>query len=197
MQKPVQVTFRNMPVDDSVEIACIGETEKLERYCGRITGCHVVVAAPHQRQHLGQLFEVRLHLTFPGGEVVVNRVPPDHHRNEQLLVAIREAFDTARRQLEDKLRRQRHQVKAHAVQPHGQVVRLVPGSDHGYIETPDGREIYFHRNSVLNDGFDRLQVGSEVRFAEEEGEQGPRATSVAAVGRHGHLPPTDGTSPHV
>ncbi|HEV3112469.1 MAG TPA: cold shock domain-containing protein [Candidatus Binataceae bacterium] len=52
--------------------------------------------------------------------------------------------------------------------------------DCGFLETPDGREIYFHRNKVLNDGFVKLRVGTHVRFVEEEGNQGPQA------GEHRH-----------
>jgi cold shock CspA family protein len=37
---------------------------------------------------------------------------------------------------------------------------------------------------VLKDAFDRLEIGSEVRFSEEAGEQGPQASSVMPVGKH-------------
>jgi len=57
-------------------------------------------------------------------------------------------------------------------------------ADYGRIETPDNRVIYFHRNSVLNDGFDKLDIGSEVRFVEEMGERGPQASTVTPVGKH-------------
>jgi cold shock CspA family protein len=100
---------------------------------------------------------------------------------------MRDAFDTARRKLEDYVRRRRQAVKAHEVPPHGRVSRLFPQEDYGFIETPDGREIYFHRHSVLHDAFERLQVGAEVTFAEEEGKKGPQASTVRLVGRHHHL----------
>ena len=59
-------------------------------------------------------------------------------------------------------------------------------SDYGRIQTPDGREIYFHRNSVVNSDFDQLEPGLEVRFSEEPGDEGPQATSVQLIGKH-HL----------
>jgi len=59
---------------------------------------------------------------------------------------------------------------------------LFPKQDYGFLETPDGREIYFHRNSVLHPGFDRLEIGTEVRFVEELGQEGPQASTVAIVG---------------
>ena len=60
--------------------------------------------------------------------------------------------------------------------------------DRGLVDFPsmaEGREIYFHRNSVLHEAFDRLRVGAEVAFVEEEGDQGPQASTVKLVGRHG------------
>jgi len=192
MQTPVRVTFDNMPVIDGVEAACLREVEKLERYHGRITSCHVVVSVPHRRHRNGRQYQVRIDVALPRAHVVVNRCPPARQENEQILVALREAFDTARRQIEDKIRRLRHQVKVPSVAPHARVVRLDPGQGYGFLQTADGREVYFHRNSVVRGGFDDLTVGTEVRFVEEEGEQGPQAASVAPVGRHGHESGTAG-----
>jgi len=53
----------------------------------------------------------------------------------------------------------------------GYVVRLDPTGEFGFLESNDGQEVYFHRNSVLSDGFFRLRVGSRVTFAEEIGEK--------------------------
>ncbi len=183
MQVPVQVTFRDMPVSDAVEALCHKEADKLERFCGRITSCRVVVAESHRRHHKGNLFDIRIDVTIPGGEIVVNREPPEHHRDEDVFVALREAFDRVRRQLDARTERRRGEVKSHEPQPHGRVARLGADGDHGFIETSDGRQVYFHRHSVLNGAFDRLEVGDEVRFVEESGEQGPQATSVTPVGR--------------
>jgi cold shock CspA family protein len=63
----------------------------------------------------------------------------------------------------------------------------MPEWGYGFLETPDGRELYFHEHSVLDGGFPELEVGSEVRFIEEPGEKGPQATTVTPVGRHGHV----------
>jgi len=61
------------------------------------------------------------------------------------------------------------------------VVKIFPGEGYGFLEDDEGREIYFHRNSVLDGAFQRLEVGSEVRFAEEAGEKGPQASSVGLI----------------
>src|SRR5580692_7747052 len=72
----------------------------------------------------------------------------------------------------------------HAEASHGRVKNLLAREDYGFIETADGRQIYFHRNAVLDAAFDRLKVGSEVAFAEEEGVKGPQASTVRVVGGH-------------
>jgi cold shock CspA family protein len=78
------------------------------------------------------------------------------------------------------------EVKLHEVEAHGRVSKISAAEDHGFIATPDGGEIYFHRNSVIDNAFDRLSVGSEVRFAEELGEKGAQASTVHLIGKH-HL----------
>ena len=77
-------------------------------------------------------------------------------------------------------------VKSRSGPSHGRVVELFKDDGYGFVETSDGWEYYFHRNSVLHDGFDRLEIGTEVRFAEEEGEKGPQASTVEIVGPRRH-----------
>lgn len=113
MQRPLQVTFKGLPVIDGVEALCEAEAAKLERYANHVIGCSVVVAAPQHRHVHGNLFEVRVTLSIPGHELVVSRVPPEHTSNERVDLALREAFDTMRRRLEDAVRKQRGDVKRH------------------------------------------------------------------------------------
>jgi cold shock CspA family protein len=55
----------------------------------------------------------------------------------------------------------------------------------GFLQTSDGREVYFNEYSVLSGAFAKLKVGTRVTFAEEEGESGPQASTVKLLGRHG------------
>jgi cold shock CspA family protein len=91
----------------------------------------------------------------------------------------------AQRQIEDAIRKMRGQVKSHEPQDHGRVSKFQAGEDYGFIKTADGRAIYFHRYSVLDNAFERLIVGSEV--VEEIGEKGAQASTVRLAGKH-HLP---------
>jgi cold shock CspA family protein len=92
--------------------------------------------------------------------------------------AIRDAFDAARRQLEDYAREQRGDVKERAPQPVGRIVRLFKDDGYGFIESPEAGEIYFHANSLVKGHFDRLKIGDKVRYEEEMGEKGPQASTV-------------------
>ena len=113
--------------------------------------------------------------------------PCQHTEYKEITVVIRDAFDSACRQLEDYVRRQWGAVKAHEAACHARVSKLFPEEGYGFIETPDGREIYFHRKSVLQEGYDHVRLGTEVTFAEEEGKKGPQASTVRPVGKHHHL----------
>ena len=114
---------------------------------------------------------------MPRAEVTVNRQAAD-----DLAIAIRDAFDAARRRIEDHLRELRRDVKAHELPSVGHVVRIFPKEGYGFLETPDNREVYFHRHSVLGEHFDDLTPGTAVRFAEEEGDEGPQASTLAIIG---------------
>ncbi|MDH3713716.1 MAG: cold shock domain-containing protein, partial [Gammaproteobacteria bacterium] len=116
----------------------------------------------------------------------VTRDPEQHYAHEDVYVAVRDAFDAARRRVEDYARRRRGQVKHHDVPAHGVIVQLVPEEDYGTIATPDDRRVYFHRNSIVGADFEQLDVDTQVRFVEEMGEQGPQASTVKLIGKH-HL----------
>lgn len=184
MQQPLQITFRDMPPSEAVEAVIREKAEKLDQFFDKIMSCRVMVESPHTHQHQGILFHVRVDLTVPGGELVASRSPGDNHAHEDVYVAIRDAFDAAKRQLQEYKRKLKNKVKTHTPPAHGQVIELLPDQDCGRILTSDGRDIYFHRNSLVRGEYDELDVGSEVRFAEEAGDQGPQASTVHVVGKH-------------
>ena len=184
MKLPLEVTFRHMEHSDAMDARIREQVERLDKFVDNIMRCHVVVEAPHQHHRHGQMYKISVKLTVPGHEINVSRGRDMHHAHEDPYVAIRDAFNAVRRQLQDLSWVRRGDVKLHEAPPHGKVASLSPEENYGKITSHDGREIYFHRNSVLNDGFDKLEVGLEVRFHEEMGEEGPQASSVQAVGKH-------------
>lgn len=187
MKLEPQITFRNAPASPDIEAKILTEVTRLEEHKNSIISCRVVVDVPHRHHKDGNLYEVRIDLKVPGAEIAVNREPAEHTEYRDIDIAIRDAFDEARRQLEDRARVKRGDVKFHEPMPHAKVVRIAADGNFGFLETPDGREIYFHKNSVLDGKFRDLVVGSEVRFVEELGEKGPQASTVHPVGRHSGL----------
>ena len=184
MKLPLQITLRNMEPSEAIEADIRDKAAKLDEFCSEIMSCRVVVEAKHHHHHKGNLYHVRLDITVPDSEIVISRERDLHHAHEDAYVAIRDAFNSARRKLEDYSRRRRQDVKTHEAPPHGRITQLFPDEDYGKIEAADGREIYFHKNSVLNTPFDKLAIGMEVRFDEEQGDLGPQASSVRVAGKH-------------
>lgn len=177
MDVPPEIAFRNVESTPAVEDKILDGIEGLEKVYDRLTSVRIMVEDPNPGRESGKLYHVRIDMGVPGNEIVVHRKPPDDPRQD-VVQAVGEAFDVARRRLRKFADLQRGDVKTHSPQPHGRVLRLFPGEDYGFIESDDGREIYFHRNSVVNGDFDDLELGTVVRFAEEQGEKGPQASTV-------------------
>lgn len=184
MKQPIQIVFRNVPQSDALEAKIREKAEKLDEFYSRIMSCRVIVEAPHGHHHQGNLYHIIIDLTVPDAEIVVNRSPKEHHAHEDPYVAVRDAFNAVRRKLQDYARKQRGKVKSHEPQAHGSISEIVEMEDYGRILASDGREIYFHRNSIVGGDFDSLAIGSEVRFVEEEGDAGAQASTVHVIGKH-------------
>jgi cold shock CspA family protein/ribosome-associated translation inhibitor RaiA len=174
MERPLTLSTRGVEMTPAIEEEIHRRVAALERFYPRLVGCSLAVEGPGAHHRRGGPYEVRLDLRVPGAEPI--RV--DRQAQAKLGRAIDDAFDVATRRLEDLQRQQRGDVKrpAAAMTP-ARVVRLAPAGDYGFLATDDGREIYFHRNSVIGD-FDALAVGADVRFHEEAGDQGPQASTV-------------------
>jgi ribosomal subunit interface protein len=180
MESPVQVTFRDISPSPALSAHVEKRIAKLDTFFGRIVKCHVVVEAPHRHSKHGKRFRVRIDLMVPGKELVVSKNPDD--AKEDAYAAIDDAFGDAERVLEDFARVHQVDTKTHLRPPHGVVTKLFPDRGYGFIEAEDGHEIYFHQNSVLGVRFEKLSVGARVRFAEEDGDKGPQASTVHVVG---------------
>jgi cold shock CspA family protein/ribosome-associated translation inhibitor RaiA len=189
-----------MDASPAVEARIREEAAKLDEFYQRIMSCRVVVESPHHHRRRGQRYNIRIDLTVPGSEIVVNHEPSLHSelqrtngrektKNQEIAsphkdinVAIRDAFKAARRRLQDFARKQRDDVKHHEPAPQARVSKLFPDEGYGFLETPGGAQIYFYENSVINDSFSNLEVGTVVSFVEEMGEKGPQASTVKVSG---------------
>lgn len=176
MQLPLQIVFRGLGQSDALEAKIREKAAKLETFHHRIVSCHVVVEHERRQRHQDSRFNVRIDLRVPSHEFAINR---DHH--DDVYVALRDAFDTARRLLEEDVRLLRREVKRHETPQHGRIARL--NGSHGYIRTASGEEIYFSRTNVADPPFESLEVGAEVQFLLEPGNNTLLAKRVSA-GKH-------------
>jgi cold shock CspA family protein/ribosome-associated translation inhibitor RaiA len=170
-----------MKPSEAVETRIKKNVAKLEKSCENLLGCRVVVEAPHAHQQKGGLFHTKIDLSFPSETIVVNREPDLRKASTDVYVSIRDAFAAAERQLQQRSKRGQGKVKAHEPQPQGRISALFPEMDSGRINTAEGDDIYFHRNSILNADFNELKVGAKVSFVEERGDEGPQASSVRVL----------------
>jgi ribosomal subunit interface protein len=99
MQMPIQITYRDIPHSDALDTHIREKAQKLEQFFSGLIGCRVVVEQPGKHQQQGKPYKIHIDLTVPGSEIVVDR-----HENEDVYVALRDAFDAAKRRLEDYVR---------------------------------------------------------------------------------------------
>lgn len=178
MQIPLQITMRDMDRSDALDTAIQEHAAKLEQFHSRITRCKVTVEQMHKHHQQGKHFAVKIDLRVPGREIVAT-----HDHDEDVYIAVRDAFDSAKRQLEETARELRGDVKTHVPALRGTITRMRLDEGYGFIETSDGRELYFSRDNVVHPPFEHLEPGTAVQFIEELAAEGPQAKRVSA-GKH-------------
>lgn len=179
MQVPLQITMQNVPRSDALEKRIRDSAEKLGQFHPHITSCRVTVAEGDKHQRQGRQFRVRVDVRSPGHEEAISTL----HHHEDVYVALRDAFDSVRRQLEEEVRLARGDVKIHTRARHGRVARLDVNEGFGFIETDEGDEVYFSRENVIQPPFEHLRAGTEVQFIEEPAGEGVQAKRVS-TGKH-------------
>ena len=182
MQGPLQIRFHGLDSSPLLSTMIEDRVASLEHVYQHITDCNVTIEQGHHRHRKGNTLRVTIELRVPGSEIVVSRENAKDLAHDDPLIVLRDAFDAARRKLQDYSRRMRGDVKTHENSyQDGKVARVFPLDGYGFIESVDHREIYFHENSVITGEFEDLKEGSRVRFVEELGEQRPQASTVHAI----------------
>jgi ribosome-associated translation inhibitor RaiA len=133
MQLPLQIAVRNTEITDDVEALIRRSAARLDQQYDRVTACRILVEVP-QRHRSGApiLYNARLDITVPGGEIVIKRKPRD-----DLLTAVQDAFEAAGRRLQDFVRRRRGDIKPRMTPLRAVVRRLFPYEGYGFLEAPD------------------------------------------------------------
>lgn len=187
MQIPLELQFKNLPKTPELEDYIHTRADKLDHYCDHISSCRIIVDKPQNHLESGSPYRVRIDVTVPPGhELVSRREPGDGEMHEELKTVIADTFNGMERQLKKLNQRQRGEVKDHPQQQvSGIVQKIFPEEGYGIIESVEGRDVYFHRNSVLNDDFDRIEIGTGVNFMQEVGDEGLQASTVRVVAKPG------------
>lgn len=186
MQKPLELTFRDVEKSPHIEDYIRRKVDRLERFCDNIIGARVLVERPHKaHEPAGPRHRVKIDLTVPPGhQIIVTKDGTSPDLNDDLRTVLNRAFQAAERELKQVVKRRRHEVKTHT-EPRALIARLFRDEGYGFLRTPEGRDIYFHKNAVIHGDYDRLAIGTEVRFAETMGEKGAQATTVQIVSKLG------------
>ena len=182
MQVPLEISFHNMDRSEAMVRRVESQVARLEKIADSIISCRIVLETVHKQPHRRPL-SVSIKLSLPGKDIVVKREQRLQDSKSDPYQTIGAAFDIAERQLEEHLRISRHGVKSHDGPTYARIVKLYPDQDYGFIETPVQLNVYFHSDVVVDESFDRLEVGHEVLYtlAADEGPMGPQASRVQLI----------------
>ena len=187
MDTPLEIAFHNMESSEALETLVRERADKLHRYFDRINSVRVVVEVAHKSQGGNKAYHARIETRVPGQELVVSQDPGGRDHFDAYRT-VRDAFDAMERQLEGHSKKLRGRDKAPMAaaqegSPQGRVLRTFP--EYGFIEATDGREIYFHRNAVVDGTIEDLEKGQPVEMAlieQPDNAMGPQATTVRRIG---------------
>lgn len=187
MQVPLEISYRGIEKTDDIDTLVRQKVAKLEQVCDFLISCHVAIEKPQKHQRQGSPYRIRISMRVPPEhELIVKQEPGEGDMHDPLSTVIRRCFQSARRELKKIVDLQRGEIKKHPQQEVGALVsQIFPEKGYGFLKTIDDREVYFHKNSVLHGDFDRLEVGTGVRYVEKEGEKGPQASTVQIVDKPG------------
>jgi len=180
MMLPLQITTHDVPCTDFLKQYIQGRFDKLQQFCSSLVSCRVDIDMPHMHKYSGRLINVSVSMLVPEGTMTVNR-----HASDDVYAAVRDAFEAASDRLEDRLRQKESLGKSNDDLMQGRVGRIFEYDGYGFIETQDGREYFFSRDSVTDSGgFSKIKRGTEVQFLDGAGVDGFQARRVSSSTVH-------------
>ena len=187
MQEPLEISFNDIEKTPQLEALIREKTERLEKFSDAIVSCHVDVAQPHAHQNSGSGYRVRIELRVPPKDSLVAHEHSSHGNiHDTVETVVNRAFDALERQLKEHTERLRQDQREHSEEDApGTVIVIDQDKRYGIIKTAAGRDIYFTDSAVLHDDFDRIEIGTAVRYEDQPGDNGPRASTVEIVEKKG------------
>jgi cold shock CspA family protein/ribosome-associated translation inhibitor RaiA len=188
MQITPEIIFHDVDRSAWVENYINERLQRLDRFADGITSCRVSLTKDQGSHHKGNRYSLMVEVRIPPNhDLAAKKAKIIRDMSTQLPALINLGFGAIERQLKKTAALRRYEEKRHDGQPHAIVEKLF-GEGYGFLRAlDDDRQIYFHRNSVLHGDFERLAIGTEVRFTPQEGEDGPQASSVQIVAKPGAI----------
>lgn len=177
MRLKPQITFRDIPHSPAVEQDILKKIDKIEQFYSHLMRCDVVIEQTQKHKHNGKIYQPRISVSVPGDKITITNVS-----NEDVYIAIRDAFDALRRRLKSFAKKQRGEVKTHELTIKGKIVRIFKEEAFGFIEAQN-EEYFFTNFNVYNTRFENLRVGLMVEFIPAEGDDGHLAHRVNIIKR--------------
>lgn len=185
MRVPLEISFHGISRSENLEELIRTDAAKLEKVCDDLISCRVGIKLDQKSRNTANPFKIRIEMRFPpGNNLVVTHKSGIKEAADDLPTAIKNAFKSAHRRLKQLVEKQQGERKSHPQQEAGALVtKIFPDEGYGFIRSVDGEDIYFHRNSVLNDDFDRLEPGTGVHYTATLGDKGLQATTIQIVNK--------------
>ena len=185
MQTSPEIIFHDVQRSAWVENYILERVRRLDRFADGITSCRVSLARDQASHHKGNRYSLMVEVrTPPNRDLAAKKARTIRDLAAELPALINLGFGAIERQLKKtaELRRGEGKRPDHGG-PHGIVEKLFD-EGYGFLRAlGDERQVYFHRNSVLHGDFERLAIGTEVRFTPQDGDEGPQASSVQIVAK--------------
>lgn len=182
MRVPLEIRFHGLSRSDAIETHIRDQANRLERFYDDIISCRVGVEQPQMHQRFGNPYRVVVEVTIPPKKhLVAKSEPADEEQHVPLQTVIKNTFHRMERELKKAVAKKRE--KQAPVENYARIVRLFSDDGYGFIQTASGEEFYFHRDAVAHNDFEKLEVGTEVSFEPEMGQQGPQAGAVHIIAK--------------
>lgn len=178
-----EITFPDFDPSDAIRADIEKYLVKIEKLYDKIIFCHVSVRAPHrhQRKHI---YHINIQLEIPGEDIIINKEPEKDYSHTDIHLAIRDAFNSLKRSLRKRVKGKKTKLKTIETHDYAMIKSFDSNQGFGFVADSSGREIYFHKNSIINFNPDELKPGLKVKFVEEPGEKGQHVTSMSVVGSY-------------
>ena len=181
MREPLQITYRRIEPSNSIETCVRDRVSALESCYDGIISCDVLIESGGSDRPRDQGLHIHLDVCLPDKELDVDRDAQWPAAGGNIIAEVQAAFSEMERQVKAYVRHADVPLSAGNLSGRGVVSELVAGMNYGLISTPEGIDVYFHREHVIDGAFDRLEIGSTVEFSVAPSLLGAQATRVKLV----------------